>query len=190
MPAIRLPILLRYLTSLSTSSHSAVQIAIRKAKSHGPGPLESKSVSETGLAYGPSVYARSLTSPPGDWGNKIRLYSDGLLRQPWTPSYDGRDKQSQLVDARLLNDSWTFKCPVSIIFGLRDVALDPRVVLDGIEDHFQPDSEDSLQASVLANERITRLPKCGHWSLLEHDGAEALNSVISRICLDDRGTWQ
>ncbi|SMY27039.1 unnamed protein product [Zymoseptoria tritici ST99CH_1A5] len=173
-----------------TSSHSAVQIAIRKAKSHGPGPLESKSVSETGLAYGPSVYARSLTRPPGDWGNKIRLYSDGLLRQPWTPSYDGRDKQSQLVDARLLNDSWTFKCPVSIIFGLRDVALDPRVVLDGIEDHFQPDSEDSLQASLLANERITRLPKCGHWSLLEHDGAEALNSVISRICLDDRGTWQ
>jgi pimeloyl-ACP methyl ester carboxylesterase len=140
----------------------------------------------SGLTYGPSVHARSQSSPTGGWDQKIRLYADGLLRRPWTPSYeDGQDKASQLADAILPDDSsWKFKCPVSIIFGLKDIALDPRVVLDGIEDHFLPESDDPLQASVLAKARITRLPNCGHWSVLEDEGVEALEMVLSRICSD------
>jgi hypothetical protein len=65
---------------------------------------------------------------------------------------------------------------------LKDIALDPRIVLDGIEEHFLAESDDPLQASILAKERITRLPDCGHWSVLEDGGVEALKKVLARIC--------
>jgi hypothetical protein len=54
-------------------------------------------------------------------------------------------------------------------------------VLDGIEKHFPAESDDSLVSSAMAADRITRLPTCGHWSILEDEGSKALDRVLARI---------
>lgn len=142
--------------------------------------------------YGQSVLARSEMNPPGDWDQRVRLYSDGLLRGDWTPSFpalrerDGPSVKEPLQDSSSrhsgkYDDDWQFHCPVSIIFGLQDVALDPSVVLDGIERHFLNESDDPLISSAMAEDRITRIRSCGHWSLLEDEGSEALDRVLARI---------
>lgn len=166
-------------------------LARRIALSYGPSSSECNEAVEPG--YGPSVLARSQAYPPGDWDQRVKLYSDGLLRGDWTPSFriaqypapEGEELPiGEAIEKSVVNDDdedWKFHCPVSIIFGLRDVALDPRAVLNGIEKHFAADSEDPLVSSALAEERITRLPNCGHWSILEDEGSKALDRVLARI---------
>lgn len=139
------------------------------------------------------MLARSRANPPGDWDQRVQLYSDGLLRGEWFPSFTRPQQpapQGEELPIREAledpmsyheDDDWKFHCPVSIIFGLRDVALDPRVVLDGIEKHFMAESTDPLVSAAMAQERVTRLPTCGHWSILEDDGSKALDRVLARI---------
>lgn len=139
------------------------------------------------------MLARSRAYPPGDWDQRVQLYSDGLLRGDWTPAFlesqNAAPKGEELPIREALkkpmsslnDDDWNFQCPVSIVFGLRDVALDPRVVLNGIEKHFVVESEDPLVSSAMSEERITRLPGCGHWSILEDEGSKALDRVLARL---------
>lgn len=172
-------------SSLDESPHTAAR---RVALAYGPSPLECAELD--GLRYGPSVLARSLANPPGDWDQRVRLYSDGLLRGEWTPTFSkshNSGPQELSTQGALKprvssqDDHWQFHCPVSIIFGLQDVALDPRVVLDGIETHFVAGSNDPLVSTAMAEARITRLKNCGHWSVLEEEGYQALDRVLGRI---------
>lgn len=92
------------------------------------------------------------------------------------------EQSSQVLDSyNGEGDDWRFHCPVSIIFGLRDVALDPRIVLDGIESHFMAESANAASSFDIPETRIMRLRSCGHWSLLEDDGSKALDKALSRI---------
>lgn len=96
----------------------------------------------------------------------------------WKPDYPGLEpcKQSNARKASLP----TFQCPVNIIFGMRDIALDPRIVLDGIQQYFLPESSESGHSEAMAKERILKLPKCGHWCMLEPDGAAAVEAIVRR----------
>lgn len=117
----------------------------------------------------------------------MRLYKDGLLRDDWNQdeslssgnlsTLSGRVDDTQRSSS-MSETSLDFKCPVTIIFGLRDVALDPRIVLDGIEKYFVEDQKAAL-------ERVIRLPDCGHWSILEEEGVKSLHSVLSEL-IDQR----
>ncbi|CAK3942050.1 Hypothetical predicted protein [Lecanosticta acicola] len=144
-------------------------LATRLAMAYGPSSLESALSNANSPHYGPSVLDRSNSNPPGDWDARVRLYADGLLREKWTPSYNGHDISGKHGDDRAKG----FRCPVHIIFGLGDVALDPRVVLDGIEKYFRDDARDG--------KRIIRLPGCGHWSILEEEGIKALDGVLVEL---------
>lgn len=66
---------------------------------------------------------------------------------------------------------------------MKDVALDPRVVLDGIEKYMysKEDENDDVADATHTAERIIRLPDCGHWSILEEEGVIALDKVLREI---------
>ena len=66
---------------------------------------------------------------------------------------------------------------MNIIFGLQDIALDPRIVVDGIEQYFV--NNDAVADPT--QERIIRLPDCGHWSVIEEGGVRALDKVLTDI---------
>ena len=154
---------------------SPEELATRLAMACGPGPKESISTAEKGSAYGPSVYARSKTAMPGDWDGRVKLYAQGLLRKKWTPSYPG------YVAGKVLPAEFEgkhFKCPVSFMFGLQDIALDPRIAVDGIENYF---IQEEKASRAYQKSRVIRLSNCGHWSLLEKDGLQALNEVLQLV---------
>ena len=67
-----------------------------------------------------------------------------------------------------------FKVPATVLFGMKDPALDPRVVLDGIEAYFAPGSQGGRQDKS----HVLKMAKCGHWSPVEEEGREVLGSVL------------
>lgn len=136
--------------------------------SYGPSIKEASETPAKGPAYGASVLDRARTHPPGDWDGRVRLYAEGLLRETWTQSFPGAQK-SETQDSKSLR----FKCPMNIIFGLQDIALDPRIVVDGIEKYFIQDD------AVADSAAIIRLPDCGHWSVIEEGGLRALDKVLT-----------
>lgn len=141
---------------------------------YGPSVAECAPSKPDGPGYGPSVHARASTSLPGDWDGRVQLYKDGMLREPWTLAISDQEVTAQP------EGSQGFKCPVHIIFGLQDVALDPRIVVDGIEKYFQ-DATALADTAAAAQQRIVRLPECGHWSILEEEGARALDKVLAEV---------
>jgi len=163
------------MTDLNSSDKITHDIyAHRLAMAYGPSAAECVPPVVDGPSYGPSVHARACTSLPGDWDGRVRLYKDGLLREQWTMAISDQAVKSQPAD------SPSFGCPVHIIFGLQDVALDPRIVVDGINRYFQ-DPAALANPAHTAEERITRLPECGHWPILEEEGAKALDTTLGRI---------
>lgn len=149
-------------------------VARRNALAYGPSSLECTEAN----GYGSSVLARSRSNPPGDWDQRVRLYSDGLLRGGWAPSFP---ESQRAVKFPSEDNHWHFHCPVNLVFGLQDVALDARVVLDGIENHFVAESDDPVVSKAMAEARIIKLEDCGHWSVLEEEGRQALDRVLARI---------
>lgn len=108
----------------------------------------------------------------------MRIYREGLALDPWTPSYPGYEVHKQFSARE--SSPGRFQCPSTIIFGVQDIALDTRIVLDGIEQYLMPDSPASDHTGAMAKRRIAKLPDCGHWSMLEPDGAAAIAEAVSR----------
>lgn len=77
-----------------------------------------------------------------------------------------------------------FKVPATILFGMRDPALDPRVVLEGIEAYFLPSGTGEGSKS-----HVLKMPKCGHWSPVEEEGREVLGAVL-RWAVDGKGALE
>ncbi|KAK5725454.1 hypothetical protein LTR15_003640 [Elasticomyces elasticus] len=150
-------------------------VAESRAASFGPSSAECPMHSDKTTTYGSSVLARSFTEYPGDWLQRVRLYRDGLSTGKWTL---GAELQPYKPSAG--SDWQNFECPVTVIFGLKDHALDPQIVLDGHERHFHgraaiSESSDSLKADA---SHIVRLKNCAHWSLLEDTGAQAVERTL------------
>jgi len=161
-----------------TSGHTQQNaIAQARAASYGPSSAECE---EGDARYGPSVLARSRKTErlPGDWLQRIRLYREGLAADSWQLA-----PHLQQFALSRNHDRMTFKCPVTVLFGLRDLALDPRIVLDGLERYFQasklingggpgPVSEADLS-------HIVGIKKAGHWPML--DSEEGLEAIVGTI---------
>lgn len=160
------------------------------ACSNGPSPAEVDNASspsnisnpDTRKAYSPSVLARAKRG--GDWDEKVRLYKEGLATEKWTPSPMVRPYQAQArpqpqppsspsstsastMTTRHGNSDEEekkrmFKVPTTILWGTDDVALDTRIMLDGIEEHFAPSSSSAGRKS-----QVVRVPDGQHWIFLE-----------------------
>ncbi|KAK5711653.1 hypothetical protein LTR17_018288 [Elasticomyces elasticus] len=150
-------------------------VAESRAASFGPSSEECPTHIDKTTTYGSSVLARSFTEYPGDWLQRIRLYRDGLSTSRWT-----LDAELQTYKPSAQSDWHDFECPVTMIFGLKDHALDPQIVLDGHERHFHGRTavRESGESSNADASHIVRLKKCAHWSLLEDTGAQTLERTL------------
>ena len=156
-------------------------IAESQAASFGPGSAECTHASETDKTYGSSVYARTRTNPPGDWLQRIRVYREGLASGRWRL---GAEVQQYVPDRG--SNVEVFKCPVTVINGVKDFALDPRMNLDGIERFFAGSGSVTTRGNIKnssldgdGSSHIVRLQNIGHWSLLEEPvGSGALESTL------------
>ena len=180
---------------------SPLQIATSLAMSCGPTVAECNTRTADDLTYGPSVLKRAQNTLPGDWDQRVQLYQHGLGQDEWTPDYSAMAEGPRLGSSGenvkspksspsskrktspglQMDEPHRFKYPVDIIYGLEDEALDPRIVLDGIEEYFMKKGLSSRREVTAAQNHIIKLPTCGHWSFLVDEGAEALESLLIRL---------
>lgn len=163
-----------------SESEKAALMARSQALTAGPSLVECKGTVPNGansgeIFYGASVLARARSKPPGGWNQRIRFYHEGLAQGPWKLRPELEDFGIKQVrhegDCRLQK----FRCPATIIFGLQDAALDPRLALNGTEKYFAGCQD---KENVTRDSHVIRLQSCGHWSFLEPMGADALEATL------------
>lgn len=117
--------------------------------------------------YGLSVLTRALAQPDKIWDERIRLYRDGLMGKRW------RDIPTHVLPSGTTGrvDESKIRCKTTVVFGLEDQALDPRLVVDGIQDHVW------LRNGFKG--RVVEMEDIGHWSPLNPKCIEVVEKVIS-----------
>lgn len=77
-----------------------------------------------------------------------------------------------------------FRCPMTLVFGVHDLAFDTRIAVDGIERLFFKTAVTSTINDVKSikerkqESHVVRLKHCGHWSLLEPVGARVVEQTL------------
>ena len=145
----------------SASQLAPELLAESQAAGYGPSSAECATCTQDGGGYSGSVLARAKTAPPGGWLERIRLYREGLAAGKWKLA----DKLRGYA-----TEGDHFKCPVTVIFGQQDPALEPAIVLDGIGKYFQNGAKATPQGvggKHGHDSHVVHLPACGHWSPLE-----------------------
>lgn len=161
------------------------------AASYGPSPTDCKtSLSGSGAHYGPTVHHRASRNPRGDWDERVRIYCEGLATGKWRPNYPGYQAPIWKINSGGKRKG-QFSYPVHIMFGMQDVALDPRIVLDGCEG-FMLDAEKGMRKADVGGEQgvevhsvgrssVTKMWDCGHWAMLDAQGEGALERSLGQI---------
>lgn len=145
--AMRFPWALR---SILSTCHSWSQGKAQKARS------ETKtSTSLAGFQHNQSLHA---------WNDRVRLYREQLMSGQW--HHANEHEHGARSDYRKI------RCTTTIIFGLRDQALDSRIAVDGIEAFIEPQTGH-------AKGRIYLLEDVGHWSPLNSRCNQIIQRAIS-----------
>lgn len=175
------------------SKPSPLTLATSWSASCGPSTAEATSATLQGKQYGRSVLARSKTNPPGAWDGRVRLYNENLAAGPWKPSPllsahvppTSTSKKGPGLTSEDPPAEEKFKCHVQVVFGMRDIALDPRMCFEGIERYFAgstlSEGISSLKSSANTEGDVVVLPESGHWSPLDPKGREALENLLERL---------
>lgn len=160
------------------------------AASYGPSPSDSTTRTPSGGTYGSTIQHRAKQTPQGDWDERVRIYSEGLALGQWRPSYPCYQTplwKSTPGSAR----KGAFSYPVHVMFGMQDVALNPRIVLEGVESYMldaeegmrkaQVGGEEGVEVSTVGRSSVTKLSASGHWAMVDEQGARALERLLVRL---------
>jgi hypothetical protein len=158
--------------------------------SYGPSPAECNFRFPSNSSYGPTVALRSKKTPQGDWDERVRIYSEGLALGDWRPSYPKHQPPLWLSNPESARKG-SFSYPVHAVFGMQDIALNPGIVLGSL-DEFMLDAEhgmrkpqietgQDIEYQSVGRSSITKLPLCGHWSMLDEQGKEVLDRLLRRL---------
>jgi hypothetical protein len=158
--------------------------------SYGPGPAECDFRFSSNSSYGPTVALRSKKSPQGDWDERVRIYSEGLALGEWRPNYPTYQPPLWLSTPESARKG-SFSYPVHAVFGMQDIALNPGIVLGSLEEFMldaehgirkpQVETEQGVECQSVGRSSITKLPLCGHWSMLDGQGKEVLDRLLRRL---------
>ena len=120
----------------------------------------------------------------------MRIYREGLALGEWHPTYPGYQPPIWKTSPEGKRKG-QFSYPVHVMFGMQDVALDPRIVLDGVEG-FMLDAEKGMRKADVGGEQgvevqtvgrssVTKMWGCGHWATLDGQGARAMERLLGRL---------
>lgn len=142
------------------------------AASLGPGVHECGGHDHAVPTYGRSVIARAAYAPNRTWDERIGLYKNGLIRTPWTRRI--RSKKGQASTGIEPIDEGQIRCHTTVVFGLKDEALDHRIAVDGMSDFISPQANGDCKGQVITMESV------GHWSPLHPLGSRIIEEVLLR----------
>ena len=164
-----------FLRLLHTHANGGRKLAPKEAgeamaSSAGPGAAQ--------IGEGRQTYHNSLRKRISHNGmlEKIRIYREGLFRDPWEKSIETIVALSELQSSSSRSGAGLFedgprgalKAPATIIYGLDDPAFESRLALDGISDYLSKGSA------------VVPLEDGGHWLPLEKDGSGLITEVVLR----------
>lgn len=127
--------------------------------------------------YATSVQRRAADVNTSFFEN-IRLYREGLASQPWIPLESTRVRLVQRFSSRggatrELGSGDTrsdaFYAPATVVWGMKDPALNFAAVADGVEKCMMPGSH------------ILTVRRAGHWVPAERAGIEVLGKTIAWV---------
>lgn len=153
------------------------------ACSLGPSPSECLTETQEAEQYPRSVSERARS---GGFVDKTKYYREGAMFGPWEKSIElimdlsGADEKMlrrSSSGAGFLEDQYAgaLKAPATIIWGEDDIALSPRIMLQGLGDYLAKDS------------RIVVLPKTGHWPQIEAESRPAFGEVLQWVVTGQEG---
>lgn len=141
------------------------------------GPRQPERVeTEIASTYGQTVIRRSKESAP--FTEPLRYYREGLATNPWNQDLETILKLNAIAEYNSIHGKrrvsqgfasgleGALGVPATILFGMRDVALDTRIMLEGLDEYLTRGSH------------IVQLPKLGHWSVRQGDGPATIAAVI------------
>jgi len=153
-----------------------VEAAECMAASLGPGSAQFNSVTKDRLTYPESVKQRLQD---GGWSEKIRVYREGLWRDRWEKSLEmivrlSELDQTQGLSRRSSSGAGLFedgppgflRAPVTVVYGKKDPAFEPRLALEGMSDY------------LTKNSQVVVLEEGGHWLPVERIGADMLKRIV------------
>jgi pimeloyl-ACP methyl ester carboxylesterase len=168
------------------------------AASVGPGASECHPTPKTDMHQSyPESVARRI--PSGGWYNKIRLYREGLFLKPWQKSLETlfalrnleeleesspRSKSASPHSAHRPSTAGLFdsgppgalRSPATIVYGMKDLAFEPKLGLEGIQDY------------LVKGSQVVLVEKGGHWLPVEQEGGQVLEEVITWCLEEENGT--
>ncbi|EAU36344.1 conserved hypothetical protein [Aspergillus terreus NIH2624] len=145
------------------------------ASSIGPSIEECRTQTADGDEY-PVALAKERAY--ANFEHMAKYYREGLALARWEKSVQtitdlhsisgGRELHRASSGAGIFDDGpkGALKAPATVLWGKQDIALDPRLCLDGISDYLVADSQ------------VIELPRSGHFTPLEKESALALEKAV------------
>ncbi|KAK5167150.1 uncharacterized protein LTR77_007880 [Saxophila tyrrhenica] len=163
--ARRFPSIMRYLLNWCYKKASKHDGSLSSTYAASLGPSVAQCHEEASKSvYSASVLARAMAQPDAIWDERIRLYRERLASGRWT-------RASNSAHSPALPGRRYIRCPSTVLFGIRDEALDPSIFMEGIDDYVRPTSGyKGLAVSIQG---------VGHWSPLHPLGADVLEQVLT-----------
>ncbi|KAJ5130914.1 uncharacterized protein N7515_006953 [Penicillium bovifimosum] len=168
-------------TSYNKDKYTPLDVAESMASSMGPSTAELGTKTPSGDAYPASLSKRALSHVL----HMAAYYSDGASVAPWSKSVEtvaslhsiASGTQRVSSGAGLFDEGppGAFKAKTTIFWGKEDIALDPRICLDGISDF------------LVQGSQIVLLPRTGHWTPVERESSAALIKAVEWTAQGEKG---
>lgn len=105
------------------------------------------------------VLSFSKYTPLYTWLERIRVYRERLASRTWklnvaAQQYAIAVNDKAMDEGRQVEGSFNY--PMTILFGMDDIAIDPRLVLDGIEQYLPYSSDDD--APTAKQSHVIKIP--------------------------------
>lgn len=151
------------------------------ASTMGPSTAEADTRTAHGDAYPVSLSKRALAHVL----HMAAYYRDGAATAPWVKSIEtvaslhgiasGTQRMSSGAGLFDAGPPGAFKANTTIFWGKEDIALDPRICLDGLSDY------------LVQGSQVVLLPRTGHWTPIERESGAALIKAVEWAAQGEHG---
>jgi hypothetical protein len=167
--------------SYNKDKYTPLDVADSMASTMGPSTAESDTKTPSGNAYPISLSKRAFAHVL----HMAAYYRDGAAVAPWSKSIEtvaslhsiASGTQRVSSGAGLFDEGppGAFKANTTIFWGKEDIALDPRICLDGISDF------------LVQGSQVVLLPRTGHWTPVERESSAALIKAVEWAAQGEKG---
>ncbi|CAL5867303.1 uncharacterized protein PFLUO_LOCUS1518 [Penicillium psychrofluorescens] len=169
--------------STGNAELTSVDAAESMASGMGPSAAESRTETASGDTYPATLRDKHVYTA---LNHKVSYYRDGAAIQRWQKSLEtitslhslggGHDLRRTSSGTGLFDEEapGVLQASSTIIWGQKDIALDPHICLDGIADY------------LVTGSQVVMLPESGHWTPVETESRAAIEKAIEWAALGEK----